>query len=169
MKNVPCAPFGELLRRARVAARLSQDALAERAGLSARGISDLERGARATPHRETVRLLAQALGLESAGAAALEAAVHRRRGPMAGAARGRGECADHGPAPVPPVGLLLPQNLPAQVTSFIGREREIAAVLALVRREDVRLVTLTGPGGVGKTRLVQQVASALAGEFGQDV
>src|SRR5215216_4250819 len=55
--------FGEVLRRLRSCAALSQDALAERAGLSKRGISDLERGARLAPRLETVRLLADALAL----------------------------------------------------------------------------------------------------------
>ena len=57
------SPFGVLLQRYRRAAGLTQGALAERAGLSVRGISDLERGLRRTPQRETVRLLADALGL----------------------------------------------------------------------------------------------------------
>jgi hypothetical protein len=52
-------------------------------------------------------------------------------------------------------------NLPAQTTAFIGREREVAAVRDLLRRADARLVTLTGPGGTGKTRLSIQVATAL--------
>ena len=55
--------FGGLLRRYRTAAALSQEELAARAGLSPRGISDLERGARTAPRLETVRLLADALGL----------------------------------------------------------------------------------------------------------
>ena len=67
-----------------MAAGLSQEALAERAGLSARAISDLERGARRAPYRETVRLLADALGLSDADRAALEAAVDRGRGPRHG-------------------------------------------------------------------------------------
>jgi len=52
-------------------------------------------------------------------------------------------------------------NLPAQATPFVGREREIAAIIALLRRPDVRLVTLTGPGGTGKTRLSLQAAADL--------
>jgi transcriptional regulator with XRE-family HTH domain len=55
--------FGDLLRRHRLAAGLTQEELAERASLSRRGISDLERGARSHPYRETVRVLADALGL----------------------------------------------------------------------------------------------------------
>jgi ATP-dependent Clp protease ATP-binding subunit ClpA len=56
-------------------------------------------------------------------------------------------------------------NLPAQTTAFIGREREIAAVRSLLDRADVRLVTLTGPGGTGKTRLGQQLALELLDDF----
>src|SRR5216683_875417 len=58
-----------------------------------------------------------------------------------------------------------PDNLPAQPTPLIGREREVAAVVQLVRREDVRLVTLTGPGGTGKTRLGLQIALELGEVF----
>jgi hypothetical protein len=54
-----------------------------------------------------------------------------------------------------------PHNLPAQPTALIGRTREVAEVAALLRRADVRLVTLTGPGGTGKTRLALQTAADL--------
>ena len=67
--------FGTLLRAYRVAAGLSQEALAERARMSARAISDLERGLRRAPCRPTVALLARALGLGSTEQAALEASV----------------------------------------------------------------------------------------------
>ena len=71
--------------RHRLAAGLTQEALAERAGLSARGVQDLERGVRAAPRAETVRLLADALGLDAAARAALVAG----RAPGAGALRRR--------------------------------------------------------------------------------
>src|SRR5260370_37624436 len=71
------AAFGEVLRRYRVAAGLTQEALAERAGLSARGISDLERGLKHTPRKETVLQLTHALGLDGADRTALEVAAQR--------------------------------------------------------------------------------------------
>jgi hypothetical protein len=71
------------------------------------------------------------------------------------------------PADFPPLATLDHHltNLPRQPTSLIGREREVAAVAALVRQPAVALVTLTGPGGVGKTRLSLHVAAALLDEF----
>jgi hypothetical protein len=58
-----------------------------------------------------------------------------------------------------------PSNLPVQRTAFIGREHEAAALRQLLSRDDVQLVTLTGPGGIGKTRLALQVAGEIAGQF----
>ncbi len=60
-------------------------------------------------------------------------------------------------APAEP-GRAAPTNLPTQLTPFIGREAEVAAVCALLHRPEVRLLTLTGTGGVGKTRLALEVA-----------
>jgi predicted ATPase len=58
-----------------------------------------------------------------------------------------------------------PANLPAQRTGFVGRENEVAAAKELLLREDVHVVTVTGPGGIGKTRLAVQVASGLVDHF----
>src|SRR5262245_53487410 len=69
------------------------------------------------------------------------------------------------PARLPPRVERRPHNLPLQPTALIGREREIASVCARLRRPDVRLVTLTGPGGTGKTRLGLQAAAELLDEF----
>jgi len=60
-------------------------------------------------------------------------------------------------------------NLPGRLTPLIGREQEVQAVCALLRRPEVRFVTLTGPGGVGKTRLSLQVATELSDEFAEGV
>jgi non-specific serine/threonine protein kinase len=129
-----------VLRRYRRAAGLTHEALAEAAGLSARTISDLERGVSAAPRPGTLALLAEALGLPPAGRAALEAAAQRPAEHAAGA----------GPR----------HNLPAQLTSFVGRARELDAVRTLLAA--ARLVTLTGTGGVGKTRLGLQAAAEVA-------
>src|SRR6266566_298892 len=71
------------------------------------------------------------------------------------------------PSDFPPLKTLdaHPNNLPIQPTPFIGREQEVAAVTRLLKRPDVRLVTLSGPGGVGKTRLALHVAAELADDF----
>jgi predicted ATPase/class 3 adenylate cyclase/DNA-binding CsgD family transcriptional regulator len=71
------------------------------------------------------------------------------------------------PADFPPLRTLdiRPTNLPVQATPLLGREREVAAVGALLRRVDVRLLTLTGTGGTGKTRLAFQVAADLLEDF----
>ncbi|MFL5586261.1 MAG: ATP-binding protein, partial [Ktedonobacteraceae bacterium] len=75
------------------------------------------------------------------------------------------------PANFPPLKTLdtHPNNLPIQPTPFIGREKEVAAVTRLLKRSDVRLVTLTGPGGVGKTRLGLHVAAELSDDFADGV
>jgi len=62
-----------------------------------------------------------------------------------------------------------PNNLPLQSTSFLGRESELTDLLALLRRPDVRLLTLGGPGGSGKTRLSLQVAAALLDDYADGV
>jgi len=71
------------------------------------------------------------------------------------------------PSSFPPLNALdvRPNNLPARQSSMVGREEELAAVQGLLRREDAGLLTLTGPGGVGKTRLALQVAAELIDEF----
>src|SRR5262249_48900674 len=60
---------------------------------------------------------------------------------------------------------VRPSHLPAQRTCFVGREKEVASARELLFSKDVRLVTITGPGGIGKTRLAVQVATELAAHF----
>ena len=87
------ASFRESLRQLRQAAALSQEELAERAGLSLRGISDLERGVRRAPHLTTVRLLADALALSPADRDALLAAAR----PVSAAGHACGRARSHPP------------------------------------------------------------------------
>jgi non-specific serine/threonine protein kinase len=155
MSTTGATSFGDLLRRFRLAAGLTQEELAERAGLSRRGITDLERGARTTPRRETLALLVTALGLVGDDRAEFVATARRR------------SCA---PAASPLKTLDTHRhNLPGQSTSLLGREEQVAALTALLRRADVRLVTLTGPGGIGKTRLAVEVAGDLLDAFPEGV
>ena len=76
MATTASTTFGALLRQHRLAAGLTQEGLAERAGVSARGVQDLERGLRVTPRAETVRLLADALELDPESRSRLIAAAH---------------------------------------------------------------------------------------------
>ena len=153
MDTLKESSFGALLRRFRLAVGLSQEELAERAGLSARGISDLERGVHRVPYRDTLIRLFEVLALDREQQAAMEAASRRTVRAAA--------------SPPPPE--ASPHNLPEEATSFIGRVGELAALEELLRRPEVRLVTLTGPGGSGKTRLARRVAANLLGEFADGV
>ena len=143
-------PFGAMLKRLRDTAGLMQEELASRAGLTAKAVSTLERGERRRPYPHTVRSLADALALTDAERASLAAAVP-----------GRGENVRATDAGAPPA------VLPEPATALVGRERDVEAVVGLIRHPENRLVTLTGPGGVGKTRLSTEVAWALlaAGSF----
>jgi predicted ATPase/DNA-binding XRE family transcriptional regulator len=136
--------FGAKLRELRIAAGLTQEELAERAGLSVRGISDLERGARSHPRFETVRLLADTLELAPEARAALVAAAR----PPAGTT----------PTNVAPK-IEIISTLPVPATRLVGREQEVEEAVALLDQGEMRLLTLTGPGGVGKTRLALEVVS----------
>jgi predicted ATPase len=69
----------------------------------------------------------------------------------------------------PPLRTISNTNLPVALSSFMGREREVAEVASLVREKAARLVTLSGPGGTGKTRLALEAAGELVGEFGAGV
>jgi predicted ATPase/transcriptional regulator with XRE-family HTH domain len=164
-----------LLRRYRLAAGISQERLAERAGLSVHGLSALENGRRQVPYWHTVTLLARAIRLSDAETATLEAAVVRSRAPLPGTASAL-RAAEEGTAPVSAGAVDASQertpppartNLPVQLTSLIGREREQREVRALLGA--ARLVTLTGAGGAGKTRLALAVAEAMLSEYPEGI
>jgi non-specific serine/threonine protein kinase len=149
--NAP-ATFGALLKAYRRARGLSQEAVAERAGISRDAISLLERGLRLSPQRDTVGVLAQALQLSAGERAQLLAAAPARRWHPVAVHR-----ADLGP----------PLVMPFRLTSFVGRERELAEVRELVLTR--RLLTLTGAGGIGKTSLALEVAVAARARFADGV
>src|SRR5689334_16710605 len=112
--------FGELLRQYRLAASLTQEELAERAGISTRGISDLERGIRSLPRKDTLHLLLQALDLAPAEHTTLVAAA--RRPPTPAPVRDRAGSGS---------------GLPIFLTPFIGRETELAAIQDQLVRPEV--------------------------------
>lgn len=130
--------FGALLRRYRLLAGLTQEQLAERAGLSARAISALERGVNRVPQRDTFRLLADALGLGPDERAALEAATRQSRAPQT-------------TVPI----TLLHGNLPTRAP-IVGRAQEVALVERHVSGAGPPLLLLNGEPGIGKSRLLQE-------------
>jgi predicted ATPase/DNA-binding XRE family transcriptional regulator len=152
--------FGELLGRYRRAAGLTQEALAERAGLGVRTIQGLERG-ESKPLRDT----ALRLDLEDAHRAPFLAAAgpaprHPTTGQASRTAGSARSSASSRPASFPEGPLT---NLPTPTTSFVGRERELADLTRLLGQ--TRLLTLTGPGGTGKTRLAVRLAAAVTASF----
>lgn len=135
--------FASLLRRHRQAAGLSQEELAEKAGLSSDAIAALERGRRRAPRPLTVRMLAEALSLSEADLAEFTESL--RRSPSGYTPQLQGP-------PLPPDAL-------------IGRAAELTELTALLGHDSVRLVTLTGLGGVGKSRLATAIANGVRRQF----
>jgi transcriptional regulator with XRE-family HTH domain len=159
LRGTPPGPraFGAALRRRRVAARLTQEQLADRAGLSARAVGDIERGRVRYPRPESVRLLGCALGQtgpELDGFLALARAEYW-------AGRAEGPEADRGP---------VPAQLPLDVRGFTGRDRELAYLDALLDGPSgcgsVVVSAIVGAAGVGKTALAMHWAHRVAGRFG---
>ncbi len=139
--------FGARLRQLREAAGLTQEALAEQAGLSLNAIGALERGDRRHPYPRTIHVLAVALGISEDERSALASLLPKR------------------------IGRVLQRNddqpgsLPVATTPLLGREREVDEAASFLRSSDVRLLTLTGPGGVGKNRIAIRVASLVRDGF----
>lgn len=135
--------FGELLRQFRRRTGLTQEELAERANLSTRGISDLERGVRRKPHKATIGLLADALDLPDDEREQLHQSARRQV--------------------VSPA--VVTSNLPVPMTSFVGRRQELDGLRGWLLDERVRLLTLTGTAGVGKSRLAIELAREVQNQF----
>jgi predicted ATPase/transcriptional regulator with XRE-family HTH domain len=165
MADNPGAELAEYVRTRRLRAALTQEMLAERAGLTVDTVGVLERGLRRRLYPHTARAIADALGLSD-----------QERAELAALARGSPSApgdAHLTSALPPPVALAATQpdssppsvasaglpsgSLPAPLSSFVGRERELTAVSLLLSR-GVRLLTLTGAGGSGKTRLAVEAA-----------
>src|SRR5689334_3221897 len=112
---------------------MTQEELAERSGISARTVSDIERGLRSVVHADTALRLASALGITGESRDMFDALARGRRA---------GEQPD-----------LPASNVPDVPTPLLGRSSELRAITAILAGHAVRLLTLTGPGGIGKTRL----------------
>jgi predicted ATPase/DNA-binding XRE family transcriptional regulator len=142
-----CAPgsFGAQLKTLREAAGFTQEELATIAGLSVHAVSALERGERRRPYPETVRSLSAALDLSGA----------RRDGLLASA---------RGSVQVAAADKSSSAGLPLTLTRLIGRETEMRTLRQWLADPAARLITLVGPGGVGKTRLAIELAQAVAQE-----
>ena len=169
----------------RVSLGLTQEVLAERAGLSRRGIADLERGARSAPYRDTIERLATALALSESQRQTFFNATRRSPGsrrprlhisnpgadgsnPGADGSNPGADGSNPGADGLASVERAAPRhNLPVQPTSFVGRESEQMRLAAML--ESSPLVTLVGPGGVGKTRLALEVAASVTELFPEGV
>lgn len=133
--------FGTLLKRHRRAAGLTQEELAERAELSVEAISALERGVSRAPHRDTVGLLADALGM-SGGERTLFEAAARKREDAAG--------------PLPARGLSSPSGTDGVPT--VGRAHELALLDRHLAGKGPTVLLFAGEPGIGKSRLLREAA-----------
>jgi transcriptional regulator with XRE-family HTH domain/tetratricopeptide (TPR) repeat protein len=137
-------PLAAHVRSLRIAAHLTLESLSEHSGISARAISDIERGVSASPQRRTVIALADALRLD---AAARDAMLRAAR------ARPRSKAADENRSSA---------VAPHRTTDFSGRDREISGMLAVLSDSEdtaARVVLVSGPAGIGKTTTALEVAN----------
>ena len=146
MKGGAPGSFGAQLKALREAAGFTQEELATISGLSVHAVSALERGERRRPHVETVRALSAALDLTGANRDAL---LERARG---------------APSHKEAVDELSGTSLPLALTVLLGRDEDVETLRSWLADPAARLVTLTGPGGAGKTRLAVEVARRIAVE-----
>jgi tetratricopeptide (TPR) repeat protein/transcriptional regulator with XRE-family HTH domain len=159
----PGLSFADLLRRLRSAARLTQEELAEAAGISPRSVSDLERGINRTARKDTAVLLADALDLTEQVRAAFVAAA-RGRAPAAEALAARdGTAVGNGPA------AAATRTLPRDIGSFTGREADLARLLDTLADTagggTVAIHAIDGMAGIGKTTFAVHAAHEFAGSF----
>ena len=143
MKRSAPGSFGAHLKALREAAGFTQEEVATIAGLSVQAVSALERGERRRPHVETVRALSAALDLKGEARDALVASAR-------------------GPAPDAAVDAISAGSLPLAPTPLLGRDRDVELLQQSLVDPTVRLITLVGPGGVGKTRLALEVGHKVA-------
>src|SRR6185295_7719342 len=139
MKSGGPGGFGAQLKALRHAAGFTQEELATIAGLSVHAVSALERGERKRPHTDTIRALSAALDLS---------------GPTRDALLGSARPSPHATV----VDELSGASLPLPLTMLLGREHDVETVQQWLADPAARLVTLVGPGGVGKTRLALELA-----------
>jgi non-specific serine/threonine protein kinase len=179
MGTTPELSFGVLLKRFRLSAGLTQERLAERASLSAKTVSGLERHPDRIPLLETVTLLADALGLQPEERAQLIQAARPEVSlpfpvPVAPTADAQvqftPDLPDHWPAPQIGRGSSGPVNPNAifpelQPTPLLGRTAQLEDVVGLLAQDGTHLLTLTGAAGVGKTRLALAAGARLAPAF----
>jgi tetratricopeptide (TPR) repeat protein/transcriptional regulator with XRE-family HTH domain len=159
----PGLGFAGLLRQLRAKALLTQEELAEAAGLSPRSVSDLERGIHRTAQKDTALLLADALGLAEP-ARALFVAAARGHGPAADVlAAVRGEAPGAAAA-------AATKTLPGDTAAFTGRQAELAQLLGRIdalaaHGGVVGICAIDGMAGIGKTTFAVHAAHRLAGSF----
>ena len=162
MAEQPELGFAGLLRQLRARAGLTQEELAEAAGVSPRSVSDLERGIHATAHKDTALLLAGALGLAEP-ARALFVAAARGHGPAAGMLAARQDAAAGAFA-------AAARGLPRDIAAFTGRQAELAQLMGTLTTVAagggvVGIHAIDGMAGIGKTTFAVHAAHRLAGTF----